>query len=287
MLRKNARIAVVAPAGPPNLDSLAQGEELVRSLGYTPVRLPHVEQVHRFNAGKPEERLADLRRALESSEFDAVWFARGGYGTIHCLPHLSLDNLDNRPIIGCSDATALLTALQKKGRKNLIHGPMLETIATRLDQESQTQIQHILDGKPTSPIAATHFCGPKEEAQGILVGGNLCVLASLAGTPWALQANNAIVLLEDITELPYRIDRLIHQLRYAGTFKKAKAIALGDFVQCEPPKGATYTLDEVLTDALTPLGIPVYARLSIGHDKRNLAVRIGDRARLSEAGLEQ
>ncbi len=287
MLKQNAKIAVIAPAGIPNLDGLQAGEQFVRSLGYDIVRLPHVGERYRFTAGRPEARTADLRLALESPDIDAVWLARGGYGSVHCLPGLKEAGLDGRPIIGCSDATALFTALQKTRGGHLIHGPMLETIATRVDDLTRSRITAMLAGEALPAIPATHLCGPDSKTTGRVLGGNLCVLASLAGTPWALSTKDAIVVLEDVTEKPYRIDRLITQLRFSGALDGALAIALGDFVQCDPPPEADYTLEDILRDALAPLNIPVWWRLPLGHDKRNLAFRVGALGTLGPDGLAQ
>lgn len=287
MLKRNAKIAVVAPAGIPVLEGLAAGENLVRSFGYEVVRAPHVGDKHRYNAGSAEARAADLRWALEDPGIDAVWLARGGYGCVHCLPSIAAERLDGRPVIGCSDATALFSALEKTRGGALVHGPMLETIATRLDDESRERMRAMLAGQPAAPIPAAHFCGPRVEVSGKVVGGNLCVLASLSGTPWALSARDSILVLEDVTELPYRIDRLIMQLRWSGALDGVRAVALGDFVKCDPPEGADYTLADVLEDALAPLGVPVYWRLALGHDKRNLAFRVGAPGTIGPDGLAQ
>jgi muramoyltetrapeptide carboxypeptidase len=287
LLKRNAKIAVVSPAGIPVLEGLAAGEKLARSFGYEVVRGPHAGDKHHYNAGTVEARTADLRWALEDPGIDAVWLSRGGYGSVHCLPSITAERLDGRPLIGCSDATALFSAFGKTRGGALVHGPMLETIATKLDDASRERMRALLAGEPLAPIPAEHFCGPRVEASGPVVGGNLCVLASLAGTPWALAARDAILVLEDVTELPYRIDRLITQLRYSGALDGVRAIALGDFVKCDPPEGADYTLADVLEDALGPLGVPVYWRLPLGHDKRNLAFRIGAPGTIGPAGLVQ
>jgi len=278
---------VVAPAGIPHLEGLEAGESLLHSWGFSVLRAPHLTDRHRFNAGTPEARIEDLTWALTAPDIDAVWLARGGYGCMHCLPSLP-KKIDSRPIIGCSDATALFSALEKQApHKNLIHGPMLETIATRVDDLTRARIQSILAGHPVKPIPATHFAGPKHEVQGKVLGGNLCVLASLAGTPWALKAKDAIVVLEDVTEAPYRIDRLLTQLRLSSALDGARAIALGDFIKCNPPPNANYTLEDVLHDALAPLNIPIWSNLPTGHATQNLAWRVATEGRLGPHGLSQ
>ncbi len=287
MLKQNANIAVVAPAGIPNLEGVEAGISLVESWGYRLSRAPHIGDKHRFTAGTTDVRTRDLVWALSAEGIDAIWLARGGYGCMQCLPHLPAGLPGNRPVIGCSDATALLTYLDKLRGGPLVHGPMLETIATRVDDVTRSHMRQMLAGETIVPVAVEHFAGPSHAVRGRVVGGNLCVLASLAGTPWALDSNNAIVVLEDITEAPYRIDRLIMQLRQSGAFDGAMAIALGDFVKCEPPVGADYSLREVLREALEALGVPVWSGFPTGHASRNLAWRVGAIGELGSSGFVQ
>jgi muramoyltetrapeptide carboxypeptidase len=287
MLKQNANIAVVAPAGIPNLEGVEAGITLVESWGYRVSRAAHIGDKHRLTAGTTDVRTRDLVWALSAEGIDAIWLARGGYGCMQCLPHLPAGLPDTRPVIGCSDATALLTYLDKRRGGPLVHGPMLETIATRVDDATRSHMREMLAGETNAPVPTEHFAGPSHAVRGRVVGGNLCVLASLAGTPWALESKNAIVVLEDINEAPYRIDRTITQLRISGAFDGALAFALGDFVKCEPPVGADYTLHDVLRDALEPLGVPVWSSLPTGHGSRNLAWRVGAMGEIGKSGFVQ
>jgi muramoyltetrapeptide carboxypeptidase len=287
VLPPNATIAVVAPAGIPKLDGLEQGLALLRSWGYRPVVGPHLRERHLYNAGVAAARAADLGWALSAPEVDAVWLARGGYGCVHCLPSLPREGLDGRPVLGCSDATALFAALLTRRVSALVHGPMLETIATNVDDATRARVRAMLAGAEVEPIPGEHFCGPEVEVEGPVVGGNLCVLACVAGTPWALSARGAILVLEDIGEAPYRIDRMIAQLAHSGALDGVLGIALGDFVACRPPEGASYTLDDVLRDVLAPLGVPVIARLPLGHGSQNLAFRVGAHGAIRAGALHQ
>jgi len=287
MLKQNANIAVVAPAGIPNLDGVEAGIALVESWGYRIVRGAHIADKHHFTAGTTNARTSDLVWALCSEGIDAVWLARGGYGCMQCLPHLPAHPPDSRAVIGCSDATALFAYLDKHRTGPLVHGPMLETIATRVDDATRCRMRRMLAGETNSPMPTKHFVGPTHSVRGKVVGGNLCVLASLAGTPWALESTGAIVILEDVTETPYRIDRLIMQLRQSGAFDGAVAIALGDFVKCDPPADAGYTLLDVLREALEPLDVPVWFGLPIGHGSTNLAWRVGAPAEIGPGGFVQ
>lgn len=285
MLRANSTIAVVAPAGIPKIDGLERGIAMLRDWGHQVVEGPHVRDRHLFNAGTAAARTADLVWALTEPGIDAVWLARGGYGCIHCLPALRAQRLLDRPVVGCSDATSLFCALSAGGHTKLVHGPMLETLATGVDDETRVRVRALLAGEPVEPIRGQHLCGPRIAVTGPLLGGNLCVLASLAGTPWALRAPGAILVLEDIGEAAYRLDRLIQQLRWSGAFEGVAGIALGELVACNVPAGVTYSLTDVLVEALEPLGVPVVAGLSIGHGHRNLAWRYGQTGHLRDGTL--
>lgn len=287
MLKPNAHIAAIAPAGIPNLDGVEKGIALVESWGYRVTRAPHIADKHRFAAGTIAVRTEDLNWALTAEDIDAVWLVRGGYGCMQCLPQLPPQLPPKRPVIGCSDATALLAYLDKLRGGPLVHGPMLETLATRVDDATRSRIREMLAGQTNAPIPTRHFLGPTHSVRGRVVGGNLCVVASLVGTPWALDCRDAIVVLEDITEAPYRIDRLITQLRLSGVLDGARAIALGDFVRCDPPAGADYSLEDVLREALAPLGIPVWAGLPMAHGTTNLAWRVGVAGEIGENGFVQ
>src|SRR5262249_34331123 len=148
--------------------------------GYEPVRGPHLGRTHRYLAGTTEERTEDLRWALESDDLDAVWFARGGYGTVHCLEGIDWDAVQHRPVIGFSDATALFSAMRAEQRGTGVPGPVLHSLADHADDASRAWLRALLAGEPLPPLAGRTLVGPEEfRVSGPLVGGNLCVLASL------------------------------------------------------------------------------------------------------------
>ncbi|MFZ4577138.1 MAG: S66 peptidase family protein [Myxococcota bacterium] len=290
----HARIAVVAPAGVFSTDRLARGIEVVRSWGHSVVEAPNLRCQHRYCAGTASERTADLIWALTEPGIDAVWFARGGYGTVHTLANLPWDLLDGRPVIGFSDATALHAAFWSKGFRT-VHGPVLQGLCDYdlqaappvvcADPESRKSVQALLSTGRAAPLPAEPFCGPDAVVRGPVVGGNLSVLASLSGTPWALRGQGAIVVLEDVGEAPYRIDRLLTQLIDCGTFDGAVGVALGDFNQCRS-EVASYGVRDVLHDLLQPLGLPVVAGVPVGHTAHNYAWIHGEVGELRPDGID-
>lgn len=281
MLRPGARIAVVSSSGNFDPALLDAGVNIARSWGYELDLLPGVGRRHRYLAGTDQERLRDLSRALRGG-WDAVWLARGGYGINRLLPSLPWDELAGVPMIGFSDATGLLNALAARGHP-AVHGPVLHSLA-RSDAASQERLRVLLQGEPAAALVGTPI--RRGDAQGPLVGGNLCVLASLCGTPWQLRGHACIVVLEEINEVPYKVDRLVTQLIDAGCLDGVAGVALGSFLGAPVPEGEPWTMEEVLHDLLAPLGVPVLAGLPIGHGAHNHAFRLGTAARIRGNTLE-
>lgn len=273
---------MVAPAGVFDPDWLERGLAIARGWGLTMVPAPYVGARHRFNAGTAVQRALDLRWALSWPDIDAVWFARGGYGTAHLLDDLPYEGLDARPIIGFSDATALFAALGGRGRA--VHGPVLTSLGTLADPDTLEATRALLmEGR--APALPGRPLGAPGRARGRLSGGNVTVLASLCGTPHAWRAAGAIAVLEDVGEAPYRLDRCLHQLLRAGAFEGVCGIALGEFVNCDPPAGTDWTLEEVLLDRLGPLGVPILAGLPVGHGARNRPWVLGAEVELGPEGV--
>ena len=246
---------------------------------------PHLDARHRYTAGTDAERLAGLRWALEAPGVRAAWFARGGYGTARLLPGLAGLRVDNRLILGFSDATALLVGPPPGALA--VHAPVLHSLARLPSAASLDALRALLlDGRPT-PLPGRHLAGPRVAVRGPVVGGNLAVLASLCGTPWALRARGAIVVLEEVNEAPYRLDRLAWQLREAGCLDGVAGIAIGRLLGCEPPDGAGWSAEDVLAEAFADLGVPVVGGLPVGHGPDNLPFVEGLPGVLDAGGLVQ
>jgi muramoyltetrapeptide carboxypeptidase len=150
------------------------------------------------------------------------------------------------------------------------------------DTETAGSLFEALQGRPR-PVAGRMVV--EGEARGVLVGGNLSLLAHSVGTPWQADFQDAIVLLEDIGEAPYRIDRMLTQLLLAGLFDQARGIVLGQWTDCDPPEKADFTVEDVLLERLGGLGIPVMAGVPVGHEAHNVAVPLGSQARITSGRL--
>lgn len=216
---------------------------------------------------------------------DIVWIARAGYGCAHVLPALPTTVPRDKTVIGFSDVTALFYALRQSPGIRVIHGPTLNGLATKVDDISRRSVLDALTGVTPAPLPLERLHGPADSIKGPLAGGNLTMLASIAGSRWQPSFRDSIVVLEDVTELAYRLDRSIMTLRHAGILDGALAIVLGEFVRCALPAGADYSLADVLLDVLAPLGVPIYGGLPVGHGERNLSWVLGRHADIREGAL--
>jgi muramoyltetrapeptide carboxypeptidase len=280
-----ARVAVVAPSGIFEPERLEAGLEAIRGWGLVPVEGAKLRARHRFTAGTLSERIADLQAALADPTIEAIWFARGGYGTAQLLGAVDWAALRGRPLIGFSDATAAFAALGAAGLPGGLHAPVLHSLVDLADEASQSALRRLLMEGVAPSLPGRWLAGPAEAVRGPLVGGNLCVLASLAGTPWALRAKGSVLLLEDIGEPAYKIDRLLLQLRQSGALDGVLGVALGTFTRCAPPADADYSVMDVVLDALDGLEVPIVGGLPVGHGAENWPCWMGAPVELSPTGL--
>lgn len=245
---------------------------------YRPQLGAHVRDTHGYLAGLDTARAADLQHALDAREMGAVFAARGGYGAMRLLPSLRLDAV-TRPLVGFSDATALHLALQVSGRRSL-HGPVVTQLG-RSPPDVVAGLFSVLEGGVPAPLHGERtVVGGRVE--GPLLGGNLSVLTRLIGTPWLPSLAGGVLLLEDVGERPYRLDRMWTHLRLAGLLDGLAGVVFGEFTGCDEP-GCTSA--SVLDELAQSLGVPCVAGLPIGHGELNHAVPLGARVRLdADAG---
>ncbi len=273
-------MAVVAPAGPFERSALEAGVAMIGDR----YRVRYDERIysrHRYLAGDDDRRLAELTAALEDPGIKAVFCARGGYGAMRLLTRLgrwaASSQLPPKPLIGFSDITALHQWLQSNGLAS-IHGPVLSQLG-RLSAESSQRLFSLLESTlPAEPLVGTEtYVGGT--AEGPLLGGNLSVFTRLLGTAFMPPLDGGVLLLEDVSEQPYRLDRMWTHLELAGVFHKLKGIVLGQFISCEPRDGG-FTAAEVLRELAGATGLPCAAGFPIGHGNVNEPVALGLRVRL-------
>ena len=237
-----------------------------QSLGWTPVLGQNVSAAHAYFAGTDDERIHDLNVALRDNSIDGIWCVRGGYGAMRLLRDLDYAALKSnpRPLIGFSDITALHSAIHKECGIVTFHAP---TARGELSEFSRDNLMRAVIEQSDSCGSAP---GGRElrpgRARGRLAGGNLALVSALMGTPWSIDFEGAILVLEDIDEAVFRVDRMIRQLLLAGALERCVAIVAGDF---KPPAGETEvdnrTVDDVIAEAANEAGIPCFSGAPFGH----------------------
>lgn len=270
---------MVAPAGPVKREALDAGLRLLQDR-YRLLLDDGVFQRRRYLAGDDPRRRDELTRALSEPSVQAVFAARGGYGAMRLLPALwaalQSHGLPRKAVIGFSDVTAVHLAFQAAGRIS-IHGPTV----TQLGRQPPGVVQRLFDLLESSvllpPLHGTPIVAGV--AEGPLVGGNLSLLTRLLGTPYLPALEGTVLLLEDVGERPYRLDRMWTHLRLAGVFEQVRGLALGDFIDCEEPD-ADFGSADVLATLAGETGLPCVRGLTIGHGAVNMPVALGGRVRL-------
>lgn len=277
-LRGGDRLQVIAPSGAlRETESFSQGLEIWRSWGFTVDVSPEVHYRWGYLAGSDLSRRQQLDRALIDPAYQGILCARGGYGGTRLLEGWQWPEVRPQWLIGFSDITSLLWSLGKQGLAS-VHGPLLTTLATE-PEWSQQRLKNLVMGQPLPVLHGQGWGGGRVE--GRLWPANLTVATHLLGTPHQPDLTGAILAFEDVTEAPYRIDRMLTHWRMAGQLAGVKGIALGRFSRCEPPEGVpSFAVAEVLRDRLSDLGLPVVAGLPFGHDGSNAALPVGATARL-------
>ncbi|MEV4459488.1 LD-carboxypeptidase [Microbispora sp. NPDC049633] len=271
-LRPGDTVALVAPAGPVDPVRLERGTEVLTGLGLRVVHGASILAREGYLAGSDAARAADLRDAWCDPGVAAVVCARGGYGATRLLGLLDWDAMaaaGPKILLGSSDVTALHRAFADRLGLATLFGPMPATAAIGgAEGPEPVTFAHLrealFEGGTPAPIKGDRVIVPGR-AEGRLTGGNLALLAALCGTPYALRARDRVVLLEDVTEEPYRIDRMVTQLLQAGCLDGAAGIVLGSWVDCGDPL-------PMLAERLAPLGVPVLAGLPVGHGTPQLSV---------------
>ena len=255
----------------------------MRTLGWKAVVAPHATERIGYLAGNDRERLNDINRALRDPEIDALWCLRGGYGIIRILSGIDYDALSRSPkaIIGYSDITALHAAVQRKCGVITYHGPTAREPMSDFSRDSfQRAVVSQTDSCGTAANAREINAGA---AEGRVVGGNLAVLASLCGTAFMPDLTDGILILEDINEPVYRVDRMLQQLKLSGSLNGCKAIAFGECVKC-PDDGAggekPRSFDDVLGEISAELDVPCVAGIPVGHIDQQWTIPLGAMATL-------
>jgi muramoyltetrapeptide carboxypeptidase len=264
-------------------------EESLAALGFKTKRGANLLARRGYFAGTDEQRAADLNAMFADPEVRAIHCVRGGWGCARLLPLLDWQTISRHPkiLLGFSDITALLLALHAKTGLVTFHGPVgtsrwnpfnvsyLKRVLQEGEAVTFENLKEVGEDDLTVVENRVQTLQPGT-ARGRLLGGNLTVLSSLVGTGYLPDWDGCILFLEDVEEAPYRIDRMLTQLRLAGILQQARAVIWGNCTDCTPGEGfGSLTIGEVLRDHLQPLGVPAWQGAMIGHVEKQFTLPVG------------
>lgn len=288
-LRPGDTIVLVAPAGPIEIAALRKFAGGLEKAGYK-VRIPKgIERKSGYLAGSDEDRAAELNEAIRDPNVRAIFPCRGGYGLTRILDKIDYSALRKDPkiITGFSDLTALHLAVARKARVITFHSPMTMRDlwqedkdfafaagsfkrAVFADQYKPNAVGYQID-VPHNQLGPVRLVGGK--ASGRLMGGNLTLICSTLGTPYAIQPKGVILFIEDVNEAPYRVDRSLSQLRLAGVLDSVAGIVVGDFSKKDTKDGGEYV--RVFREYFAGMKVPVVMNFPVGHITHNATLPHG------------
>ena len=285
-LKPGDRIRIVSPAGKVQKDKILPGIELLQDEGYEVLIGKHVFDKQFQYAGTDQQRASDMQEAINDQATKAIICARGGYGTIRIIEKLDFSEMLKNPkwLIGFSDVTVLHVVLNKLGLAS-IHGSMpgffLENKKTT---RSFLSLIEVLSSGRSQIEVAGHQLNRKGICSGELVGGNLSLLYCLQGTPWQLDTSGKILMIEDVGEYLYHLDRMMQNLKMAGQLRNLAGMVVGGFTEMkdnESPFGKSAS--EIILEAVSDYNFPICFDFPVGHIPKNLAVMFGGNYQLEVA----
>lgn len=294
-LRFGDTIALVAPGGPTNEEAIAQAVARIERLGFRARQSANLRALYGAYAGSVQQRVDDLHAMFLDKDVKAIWCIRGGSGCISLLASLDYKLIGAHPkiLLGFSDITALQLAIYRQAGLVSFHGPVASSSDSTYSTEQMLAV--LMEARPsyTIPMAQENSARAVEEpeyllrtvthgqAQGPLLGGNLSMLSALMGTPYAADFREAILFIEEVSEAPYRIDRMMTQLDLAVGLRRAAAVMVGVCRKCGPADtDPSLSFDETMDLHLKPLTIPAVSGYSFGHIRDQFTLPIGINARL-------
>lgn len=297
-LRKGDTVGVVSPSsGPWKRSEFWRGIEVLESWGFAVKVGPHAYDNRYWLAGRDEDRAADLMWAFEDAGVDAVFCSQGGIGAARLLRLLDFEVIRQNPkiFLGYSDITALHLAIWAETGLVTFHGPSVAGFdpESMTDYKKDALFRALTGDQPVGPIGLAEAnkyllkINPGQ-VQGPVVGGNLTLVCSSLGTPWEIQTEGCILLLEELDTEPWQMDHMFTHLRNAGKLDHVAGLVIGECLNCEPKKlepgfANQCSLEDVLFDLLAPLGVPILYGLPLGHTKDRATIPLGVTASLDTA----
>lgn len=281
-LQTGDTIDIIAPSARCDDTVIPKVQALIESWGLK-ANIPHdLFGEDLLSANSTEKRLEHLLNAIHNPHSKVIWCLLGGYGSAKLIPHLmKLEPIKQTKLfIGFSDITVLHLFFQQQWGWSTIHGPTArQTALNGISSESIAAIKSLIFGAQECDILnrvipLNQHAVDKPTTEGVITGGNLTLMQTSIGTPWQINAENKIVLIEEVKERGYRIDRSLLHLKQVGVFDKAKGILLGDITESDEPNG-TSLIDPILKQFADSCAIPVYKINGVGHGSENFPIILG------------
>lgn len=274
-------IGVISPAGALDPAEIKNGLGFIKSLGFNIKEGSHIYDKLGYLAGCDSHRASDVMEMVMDKDVKMILCIRGGYGSMRLLPFINFQAIAENPKIfaGFSDITVFLNSISKKCGLTTFHSPMCNSDFTD-EHTLKSFINTIMHGDSPyiikNPEGYESKSNSLEKAKGKLVGGNLSLICSLIGTPYEIDLENNILFIEEVNEIPYRIDRLLTQLLLTGKLQKCSGFILGQFTNCSLPHyNRSFTLEEVINDRILSLNKPTLMNFMSGHSYPRLTLPIG------------
>lgn len=288
-LKLGDMVGIIAPSSPTSNENVKAAEDKLIEMGFKVKLGKSPYERYGYLSGTDSIRANDINEMFKDEEIKAIICVRGGYGTPRILDLLDYDVIKNNPkiFVGYSDITALHIAFTQKCNLVTYHGPMLSSdmIKDFSEFSKDKLFKTLMDPEPLGKIS-----NPQGEeivtinggiAEGTIIGGNLSLIVATIGTPYEIDVKGKLLFIEEIGEEPYKIDRMLNQLRLSGKLEDASGIILGDFNNCESGKHEeNLTLSQVIADHIKPLKKPTIYNLQAGHCDPMVTLPLGVMARL-------
>ncbi|AFY31670.1 LD-carboxypeptidase [Calothrix sp. PCC 7507] len=279
-LRIGDTVGLIAPAGIVDDEDIAAAQRSVSGLGLKVKLGAHILDRYGYLAGKDVDRAEDLNAMFSDRAVNAIIAMRGGWGCNRILPLLDYTSIRSHPkiLMGYSDITSLLLAINARSRLITFHGPVATSTWNQLTTD---YLQRILFNGEAVTMQNLNIGDVQVEliapgkARGKLVGGNLSVLSAMVGSPYLPSWNKSILFVEEISEDVYRVDRMLTQLKNAGILNQIAGFIFGQCTNCASGDEPNFTLMQVLQEHIIPLGIPAWYGSMIGHIKDKFTVPVG------------
>ena len=276
-LQKGDKIAIVSPSGVINPDYLVGANKLLNEWGFEVVIGKNARNTYGRFAGTSEERIEDLQWAINDKNIKAILCSRGGYGAVKIIDKINFSPLKKNPkwLIGFSDITVFHSALTNLHIPS-VHGIMAKQLTENNPNDLSVKLLHeILLGETPTYNIPTHPLNRKGNCKGILTGGNLSVLNGLRMTKYDIKPKRKILFLEDLTEEPYHIDRMMNNLKLSGILKNLSGLIVGQFTEIKEDSSMMKTVYEIIADAVSEYHYPVCFNFPAGHFPNNLPLILG------------